>query len=136
MATRTVITSIASLLQAIENCKQSGNREWQEAHEARLSQIVRNYLAPGSGIDRAALVRHECTPNKIVLMCEFHHMNDAGYYDGWTAHKITVRPSFDGIDLTIGGRDRNQIKDYLADTYHYALTQEILNPVDKDAPKV
>jgi hypothetical protein len=44
-------------------------------------------------------------------------MNEHGMYDGWTRHAITIRPTFDGIDVRIGGRDRNGIKEYLADVY-------------------
>lgn len=54
----------------------------------------------------------------IQMHTHFHHMNEAGYYDGWTDHILTIRPAFDGIDITIGGRDRNGIKDYIADTFY------------------
>jgi hypothetical protein len=52
-------------------------------------------------------------------------MNDAGYYDGWTDHIVIVSPSFDGIDIKISGRNRNDIKDYLHDVFHAALTEEV-----------
>jgi hypothetical protein len=51
-------------------------------------------------------------------------MND-GFYSGWTDHTVIVRPSFRGINVRISGRDRNGIKEYLAETYDYALTQEV-----------
>jgi hypothetical protein len=50
-------------------------------------------------------------------------MNDGGFYDGWTEHTVVVTPSFRGINLRISGRDRNQIKEYLYETYDYALTR-------------
>jgi hypothetical protein len=53
-------------------------------------------------------------------------MDDVGYYDGWTEHTLTVRPSLAfGIDLKFSGRNRNQIKDYLHEVFHEALTHEI-----------
>jgi hypothetical protein len=53
-------------------------------------------------------------------------MNDNGMYDGWTTHQVIVTPSLAfGFTLKITGRDRNQIKDYLSETYHYALEQHI-----------
>jgi hypothetical protein len=49
-------------------------------------------------------------------------MDDGGGYDGWTEHTITVTPSFRGFDLTISGRDRNDIKDYLHQTFDHVLS--------------
>ena len=47
-------------------------------------------------------------------------------YDGWTNHTLTVRASLQfGIDLTISGRNRNQIKEYLYETFQCALTDLI-----------
>jgi hypothetical protein len=41
-------------------------------------------------------------------------MNEGGMYDAWTEHTIRVRPSLSsGFTLTISGRDRNEIKEYL-----------------------
>jgi len=52
-------------------------------------------------------------------------MNENGYYDGWTSHTVTVTPGWNGPELRITGRDRNQIKDYLYDTFHYALCEQL-----------
>lgn len=72
----------------------------------------------GSGIDcGTTLCEDKCTPTRLVLACSFHHMNDVGMYSGWTEHTITITPTFDGIDVRIGGRDRNGIKEYLHDVY-------------------
>jgi len=123
--TRPLYRELASVLLAIENCRRAGNNEWLDNHETTLKELA-DMLPSGSGIDcGTVLERDECTASKLVLICEFHHMNDAGMYDGWTTHKIVVTPLFDGIDMKIGGRDRNDIKDYLADTYHHALTQDV-----------
>lgn len=65
--------------------------------------------------------RDKTTGSKIVLTMSYHHMDEGGYYDGWTDHTITITPSFDGIDIAIGGRNRNDIKDYLHEVYYYAL---------------
>ena len=49
-------------------------------------------------------------------------MNENGFYDGWTDHTLTVRPSLvHGIELEISGRNRNDIKEYLHETFHSAL---------------
>ncbi len=110
---------IASTIQAKENCSKSGNHEWYSRHEDTLADIERNELPSGSGIDCGTrIILDECTPNKIVLGLQYHHMNDNGFYDGWTEHRVIVTPSLSNdINIKITGRDRNQIKDYLADVY-------------------
>lgn len=120
---------IARTLQAIENCRQSGNSVWLDKHCDTLDQLEA-MLPSGSGIDNGThLDRDRSTPNKIVLTFGFHHMDENGYYDGWTDHTLTVRPSLAfGIDLKITGPNRNEIKDYLHETYHHALDTTL----DKD----
>lgn len=93
---------------------------WRDLRDA----IMRD--APsGSGIDAGtALVEDKCTSTRVVLEASFHHMDAIGYYTGWTCHPIVITPTFDGIDVRIGGRDRNGIKDYLADVYRtWALAE-------------
>lgn len=83
-------------------------------------------LPSGSGIDRGTIIdRERSRPDRIVLVCSFHHMNEHGYYDGWTDHEVIVRPSLAwGFTLRVTGRDRNGIKDYLHDVYMHALREE------------
>ncbi len=121
---RKVYQSLASAIVARANCIQVNNVEWRDRHEETIDTIVDN-LPSGGGIDNGTKIDLDASgANRIVLSVAYHHMNENGYYDGWTDHKITIVPSFDGIDLRISGRNRNDIKDYLAETYHYALTQE------------
>ena len=122
-----VYEHIASLVEAIENCRKSGNHEWRARHELRLHCIVTNYMPSGSGIDNGtALDLSASTSEKLVFSTSYHHMNDGGCYDGWTEHTVTVRPSLaHGITVTIGGRNRNDIKDYLGEVYHEALTTRV-----------
>jgi hypothetical protein len=53
-----------------------------------------------------------------------------GYYDGWTDHTVKVYPDWSGVRLNITGRNRNDIKDYLYETWDYALSQEIDMPIN------
>ena len=89
-----------------------------------LDAIMRN--APsGSGIDAGIkLAEDKSSANKLTFEASFHHMSEHGMYGGWTEHTCVVTPTFDGFDVHITGRDRNDIKDYLADVYRYWLTQE------------
>jgi hypothetical protein len=66
-------------------------------------------------------------PDKLCFQVGFHHMNENGYYDGWSHFTLVVRPSF--IDpcgtMLLKGRDRDQIKEYLYDVYNADLGQII-----------
>jgi len=116
--------TIAQLLMARENCRRSNNGEWLERHTDTLRRIAKDCLPSGSGIDSGTTIDlDKSTADRIVLQTSFHHMNDGGMYDGWTEHTITVRPSLAfGCELTISGRDRNEIKDYLGELYTCVLS--------------
>lgn len=125
--------AIASTFTALASLDDTASRfNWTPEHlaqvrdtwELRLKTILSSSPS-GSGIDCGTKFWDDrSTSSRLVFFCEFHHMNHDGYYDGWTQHKITVRPSFSGIDLTISGPNRNEIKDYLHDVYHSWLTEE------------
>jgi hypothetical protein len=90
-----------------------------------LEGWVRKNGPSGSGIDTGTKLERS-TSERIVLRCEFHHMNDAGYYTGWTSHTVIVKPSLcTGIEVSITGHDKNQIKEYLGDVYYQWLKEEI-----------
>ena len=122
---KTVAMEIYSRLMAIENCKKSGNSEWLDKHTEKLIELEKR-LPSGSGIDCGTKIERDLKANQFKLTLSFHHMDENGFYDGWTDHAITVRPSFGGLDLTISGKNKNDIKEYLLDTYYYALTKEII----------
>ena len=122
---RYLYSEIAAAVEARRNCVASGNKEWFEHWTERIRELAR-LLPHGSGIDGGTLVDLDAShAEKLVLTTSFHHMNDGGYYDGWTDHVVTVTPSFRGINLRISGRDRNQIKDYLYETFDWSLKQEV-----------
>ena len=118
---------LAQTLQAHDACQEKGNTEWIEKHQDTIDKIMKG--APsGSGFDRGTKVvqldghKYE---NSLVFETAFHHMDENGFYAGWTEHKITVRAHLAfGFTLSVGGRDRNQIKDYIADTFHHWLESE------------
>lgn len=121
-----VYQRIASLLLAIENCAKSGNDEWSVRHTATLDDIIKNELPSGAGWDAGTTLDGRSTPEKLVFFGSFHHMDQHGGYDGWTDHTITVTASLvHDIKLKISGRDRNEIKDYLHELFHDALTKEV-----------
>ena len=125
----TIYQQIARTLGACINCEKSGNVEWLDKHTDKLHALVKEHLPSGSGVDCGTkLDLDKSTPNKLVFTFGFHHMNEGGYYDGWTEHTCVITPDLQfEISLRITGRDRNQIKDYLYDLYQYALTRELEN---------
>lgn len=121
----TVAEHIASLVDARRTCQARGNTEWYDKHGERLKALV-DRLPSGAGWDLGTVLQEDLSgPRKLVFTGSYHHMNDGGYYDGWTEHTITVRPSFLGLEITISGRDRNQIKEYLFDLFHEALAAPV-----------
>jgi hypothetical protein len=121
---RSVVCVLASTVQALKNCVCSHNVEWEEKHRATIAEIVADYLPSGSGIDNGTTIDLDASgAKKIVLSCGYHHMDEHGGYDGWTEHTIVAEPTFGGFSLTIKGRNRNGIKEYLGDVYHAALSE-------------
>lgn len=116
---------IASRIDARRRCLDTGNGEWIKRHSEAL-RALEKHLPSGSGIDSGTTIDlDESHGEKIVLHTSFHHMNDQGMYDGWTEHTVTITPSLMfGIIVKIGGRDRNDIKDYLAEVFQDCLTEE------------
>src|SRR5207244_3851388 len=114
---------LASLVQARINCQRGNNLEWHDKHTEEIKAIVNNGPC-GSGIDNGTHIDLDAsTGEKLVFYTGYHHMNEGGMYDGWTEHTITVKPSLQfGIVLSISGRDRNEIKEYLHEVYNSWLT--------------
>lgn len=122
-----VVTRIAQTVSAIAHCEAS-DRDMSNAidkHQERLDALMED--APcGSGIDMGTkLDRDASEANRLVFVTSFHHMNEHGFYDGWTEHKVIVTPCLvHGFTLRLTGRDRNAIKDYLGDVFQTWLDSE------------
>lgn len=123
--TQTLIQIIAATAQAWRNTLAPSHKAWHDRHETILRAIERDLLPSGAGFDAGTTIDLDaCKADRVVLHTSFHHMNEAGFYDGWTEHKITLRPTFDGFDLSISGPDRNEIKDYISNVFHNLLASE------------
>lgn len=127
MRTKKVYSEIASLLLAAENCRKYSNVKWLDKHITKIGEIVSNHAPSGSGIDCGTKFDENASnPEKLVFTFEYHHMNEAGYYDGWTSHKAIVTPSLSfGYRLRITGSDRNMVKDYFYDLFNDFLETEL-----------
>jgi len=118
---------LSGTLQAYQNCIKTGNKIWEDKHEEKLNELVKNEMPHGSGIDCGMELDFEkSNPNKLIFNFSFHFMNDNGMYDGWIDYKLTVIPDlYNDFYLNITGRNKQQIKDYLYEIFDYALRQEI-----------
>lgn len=85
-------------------------------------------LAPsGSGFDRGTQFNvTRSGDTRLVFNTAFHHMNEHGYYDGWTEHEVIVTPvlSISGISVRVTGKDKNNIKEYIHDTFYNWLKSD------------
>lgn len=84
--------------------------------EDRVREIMAG--APsGSGFDSGTTLGDKSTPKKLIFNTSYHHMDDDGFYIGWTHHKVIITPSFDGMDIKVTGKNYNDIKDYIGDVF-------------------
>jgi len=117
---------IAAAVQARINCQERSNTEWFERWTETIEKETGN-LPSGSGIDSGVKFDYDASmPEKLVFTFGYHHMDENGMYDGWTEHTLIVTPSLQfGFHIRITGKDRNQVKDYLYETFQYALSEEV-----------
>lgn len=126
---RTLAAHLASLVGAFHRCCEptanDSQRKWANRHEEDIKRFVKNYMPSGSGIDNGTTIDlDKSNENKLIFYTAFHHMNDVGYYTGWTDHTVIVTPAFNGFHIKITGKDRNDIKDYLYETFDMALKEQ------------
>ena len=113
--------NLTELYNAIKSYKEV-KPEYRDKHFEVIEQANKD-LPHGSGIDGViAICTADCSENKIIIIFGFHHMNEDGYYDGWTEHKLIITPKFGGFKLHITGKNRNQVKDYLYDLFRENFT--------------
>lgn len=127
MANReTFFHRVAQALQARANCEtkaQAGDslehfsamaRHWSDY----LEWIVKETAPSGSGFDNGTTLDFDAsTPQRLVFLTSFHHMNENGFYTGWTEHTVIVTADLLGLNVRVTGRDRAQIKDYIAEQF-------------------
>ena len=94
----------------------------QRRAESLLAQVLRE-LPSGSGFDdRPELLK--LTSDRLVLRVPFHPLSEHGFYKAWVNLRVTVRSTFGGPDITVtGGRDAD-LRSYVGEVYHEALTAD------------
>ena len=100
--------------------------DWGIIWRDRLEQAARDLLPGGSGFNNGTQIDLDASrADRITLKTAFHHMSANGFYDGWTQHKIHLVPAFGGFDMRVTGKDRNGIKEYIAETVGAALEARV-----------
>lgn len=131
MSTKTLAQHIWTALIARENCRKNGNNEWFARWDSLLDSI-NEILPSGSGLDSGTTISGYLR-SSIHLTTSYHHMDTHGGYDGWTEHTVIIEPAFEGLNIRITGRNRNDIKDSLIEIFDYALTEQwVVGFVDGD----
>jgi hypothetical protein len=120
---RYLYSALASAVGARLRCKASGNTEWYGKWEDQIESLVAEHLPSGSGFDSGTKLDLEKShADKLVFTTSYHHMDEAGGYDGWTEHVVVVTPSFQGFNIRVSGRNRNDIKYCIDGEFHSALS--------------
>lgn len=117
------IANLAVRLKAYKNCVKANKEDWQEIHKSQICEMLEN-LPSGSGLDNGVKFDWDnSNDTKLIFKFSYHHLNEDGYYDGWTDHVLTLTPTFvHGFDLKISGKDKNNTKDYLYDLFNEVFT--------------
>lgn len=121
-------SELSTLIASYRNMLDKDNSEWAGKHEDRIRHFVKNYMPHGSGFDNGTKIDlDESHAEKLVFYTAFHHLNEGGFYDGWTEHTVIVTPSFStpGFHLRISGRNRREIKDVIHDSFSHSLSKNV-----------
>lgn len=106
--------------------------EWRERAEQTIFDIEKEFLPSGSGFDSGCTVNlDKSTPEKLIIECPFHCMDEHGFYDGWVYPAVIVTPSLSfefGIKINwkgYRGKYKDILSDYIIDTMYEYLTGEV-----------
>lgn len=85
---------IAQQVGYYHDSKVSAHRsEDQHKHEYALESLMR-HMPSGSGIDSGTkLLLEDSSKDKLVFRVDYHHMDQNGFYCGWSSRLITITPS-------------------------------------------
>ena len=117
---KTVKEQLAALLMAYHNRLDNNDQEWE------IKKIMVAYAPAGSGFDSGTEIDFDRSDNsRLVFNTSFHHMTDNGVYDGWTEHTITVKPGFYFDVIKVSGKNKNNIKEYIVETFGMFIDTEV-----------
>lgn len=93
--------------------------------EEKLEELLTDELH-GSGWDGDWSV--DRTDKGFVCTIGYHHMDESGYYDGWTTFTITTDKDLNVVSIK-NDADEETIKKYLWDEYHHDTLYETFEGV-------
>lgn len=124
---RYLYSELASAIDARKRCSNNPNSEWFGKWTDTIESLVKQHMPHGSGFDSGTTLDLDAShADKLVFQTSFHHMNENGYYDGWTEHTVTVTPSLQfRYHIRISGRNRNDIKEMIHESFDVALGTDV-----------
>lgn len=115
---------IARTLGALDRCAKSNNTEWVVKHGERLAELLEGFPS-SSGFDNGTKLDDDSTSERLVFNTSFHHMDENGFYCGWTEHQVIVTPSLEmGCSIRVTGRDKREIKEYIGEMFSSCLDND------------
>jgi hypothetical protein len=139
---RKVYAHIANLFHSATTAT---NPYWAKAWKHILIEVIQEHLPSGSGFDNGCSLNfEESKTNKLVINCDYHHMDENGYYDGWSYNKIVITPDLRWefnmklVNMKGGKKLKDYDREYFIDTLNHHLNQEvdIYEIVNKYKPEV
>ena len=101
----------------------SEDEERLEQAEEQLEKIEK-MLPHGSGFDNGTKIV-EATRQRIVFETSFHHMDENGYYCGWTEHRVIIKADLlYGYVVQVSGVNKRGIKEYIRDVFYALMVRE------------
>lgn len=104
----------------------------QLRYQEGVLENLEKLLPSGAGIDYGTKIVELNERNEIVLVCDYHHMNESGYYTHWSTYEIRVANDWFGLDVDVmqiddplPGDDTERTLDYLSEVYLHALELEL-----------
>lgn len=80
----------------------------------------------GSGIDSGtSFIPGECNKKQLVFFTSYQHVDENGYYDARTYHRVIVTHNLLGLNIRVTGRNKNNIRDYLSNVYRDWLMRDV-----------
>jgi len=62
----------------------------REELQSEIKWVLNGMLPHGSGIDADWIISFKNKSNKIYISNSYHHMNEDGYYDGWSDFTVII----------------------------------------------
>ena len=124
---RYLYSELAGMVDARKRSESKPESEWFGKGTDQIESLVKQHMPQGSGFDSGTTLDLDAShADKLVFRTAFHHMNENGYYDGWTEHTVTVTPSLQfRYHIRISGRNRNDIKDMIHESFDVALSTDV-----------